>query len=75
MHTRPNATISLAVRYCDGSYAGGKGLHGTAHADGSGNYTWRWNVTTSCVGTATATVSVESAGQTITQSTTFIVTR
>ncbi len=75
VHTQPNATVSLAVRYCDGSYAGGKGLHGTAHADGSGNYTWRWNVTTGCVGAATATVSAKSAGQTITQSTTFIVTR
>lgn len=74
-HTRPNATVSLAVRYCDGSYAGGKGLHGTAHADSRGNYTWRWNVNTGCVGTATATVTAKSAGQTITQSTTFIVTR
>lgn len=75
VHTRPDAMVSLTVRYCDGSYAGGKGLHGSAHADGSGNYTWRWNVSTSCAGTATATVTAKSSGQTVTQSTTFTVTR
>jgi len=75
VHTQPNATLSLTVRYCDGSYAGGKGLHGTAHADGQGNYTWRWNVTTRCAGSATATVSAKSSGQTATESTTLIVTR
>lgn len=75
VHTRPDAMVSLTVRYCDGSYAGGKGLHGSAHADGSGNYTWRWNVNTSCAGTATATVTAKSSGQTVTQSTTFTVTR
>jgi hypothetical protein len=74
VHTQPDATVSLTVRYCDGSYAGGKGLHGNMHADGSGNYTWRWNVSTSCAGTATATVTAKSSGQTVTQSTTFTVT-
>ncbi|HEX5440888.1 MAG TPA: hypothetical protein VFW76_08395 [Ktedonobacterales bacterium] len=75
VHTQPGAMVSLTVRYCDGSYAGGKGLHGNAHADASGNYTWRWNVGASCAGTATATVTAKSSGQTVTQSTTFTVTR
>ncbi|HEY1390531.1 MAG TPA: hypothetical protein VGF38_18490 [Ktedonobacterales bacterium] len=75
VHTKSGAMVSLTVRYCDGSYAGGKGLHGNMHADGSGNYTWRWNVGNSCVGTATATVTAKSSGQTVTQSTTFTVTR
>lgn len=75
IHTRPDAAVSLSVRYCDGSYAGGKDLRGNAHADGSGNYTWRWIVITSCAGKATATVTAKSSGQTVTKSTTFIVTR
>ena len=75
VHTKPDATVSLTVRYCDGSYAGGKGLHGNMHADGNGNYTWRWNVSASCAGTATATVTAKSSGQTVTQSTTFTITR
>lgn len=75
VHTKPDAMVSLTVRYCDGSYAGGKGLHGNAHTDGSGNYTWRWNVSASCAGTATATVTAKSSGQTVIQSTTFTITR
>jgi len=75
VHTKPDAMVSLTVRYCDGSYAGGKGLHGSARTDASGNYTWRWNVSDSCAGTATATVTAKSSGQTVTQSTTFIITR
>ena len=75
VHTKPDAMVSLTVRYCDGSYAGGKGLHGSARTDGSGNYTWRWNVSASCAGTATATVTAKSSGQTVTQSTTFTITR
>lgn len=74
VHTLPNAALSLAVRYCDGSYAKGKAFHAVSYADGSGNYTWRWNVTTSCGGAATATVTANSAGQTATQSATFTVT-
>lgn len=75
VHTRPNAIVSLWVRYCDGSTIGGRSLSGTAHADGSGDYTWQWNVTTTCAGTATATVTAKSTGQSVTQSTTFTVTR
>ncbi len=75
VHTKPDAMVSLTVRYCDGSYAGGKGLHGNAHTDASGNYTWRWNVSASCAGTATATVTAKSSGQTVTQRTTFTITR
>src|SRR5690348_3369467 len=75
VHTQPDAAVSLTVRYCDGSYAGGKGLHGNMHADGSGNYTWRWNVGTTCAGAATATVTAKSSGQSATQSTTFTITR
>lgn len=75
VHTLPNATVSLTVRYCDGSYATGKGLRGSAHTNGSGDYTWRWKVTTHCAGTATATVTAKSSGQTITDRTTFTITR
>ena len=74
IHTAPNAAVSLAVKYCDGSFAKGKGLHGSAYTDSSGNYTWRWNITTGCAGTTTATVTAKSAGQTITQDTTFTIT-
>ena len=75
VRTLPHAALSLTVRYCDGSYAKGKAFHGASYADGGGNYTWRWNVNTSCLGAATATVTARSAGQTLTQSTTFTVTR
>lgn len=75
VHTLPNATVSLTVRYCDGSYATGKGLRGSAHTNGSGDYTWRWKVTTHCAGAATATVTAKSSGQTVTDHTTFTITR
>jgi hypothetical protein len=75
VHTQPNAVVSLAVRYCDGSDAGGKSLQGTGHTDGSGDYTWRWNVTTSCAGAATATVTAKATGRSVTQSTTFTIAR
>ena len=75
VHTQPNATLSLTVRYCDGNDATGKGLRGSAHTNGSGDYTWRWKVTTHCAGTATATVTAKSSGQTITDRTTFTITR
>ncbi|HEX8033116.1 MAG TPA: hypothetical protein VF510_04680 [Ktedonobacterales bacterium] len=75
VHTQPNAVLTLRVQYCDGSFAGGKSVQGTAHADGSGDHTWRWTVTTSCAGTATATVTAKSSGQITTQSTTFTITR
>lgn len=74
VHTQPGAILTIRVQYCDGSIAGGKSLQGIAHADGSGDYTWRWSVKTSCVGTATATVTAKSAGQSIIQSTTFTIT-
>jgi hypothetical protein len=74
VHTEPNATLTITVRYCDGNYAGGKGLRGIAHADSNGNYTWRWDVSTSCVGATTAEVTAKSGGQTVTQSTTFNIT-
>jgi hypothetical protein len=75
VRTLPHAALSLTVRYCDGSYAKGKAFHGASYADGGGNYTWRWNVNTTCLGAATATVTARSAGQTLTQSTTFTITR
>ncbi len=75
VHTLPHAVVSLTVRYCDNTYAKGKAFHGVNYADGSGNYTWRWNVTTTCSGTTTATVTAKSAGQTLTQSTTFTISR
>lgn len=74
VHTRPNAMLTVRVQYCDGSFAGGKSLQGIAHADGSGDYTWRWNVATTCAGTATATVTAKSGGESVTQSTTFTIT-
>lgn len=75
VHTRPNAILTLRVEYCDGSIVEGRSLQGTSHADGNGDYTWRWSVTTSCAGTATATVTAKSTGQTSTQSTTFTITK
>lgn len=75
VHTQPNAILTLSVRYCDGTFAGGKGLHTSASADGSGDYSWQFAVHTRCAGEATATVVAKSAGQTVTQSTTFNVTR
>lgn len=75
VHTLPNATVSLTVRYCDGNYATGKGLRGSAHTNSSGDYTWRWKVTTHCAGAATATVIAKSSSQTVTDRTTFTITR
>lgn len=75
VHTLPNAALSLSVRYCDSSYAKGKAFHGANFADGNGDYTWRWDVNTSCIGSATATVVAKSAGQTVTQSLTFTITK
>lgn len=75
VHTLPNATLSLSVRYCDGNSAKGKGFHGATYADKNGNYTWRWDISTSCVGSATATVTARSSGQTVTQSATFTISR
>jgi hypothetical protein len=74
VHTQANAILTLTVRYCDGTYAGGKGLNGSTSADASGDYTWEFAVHTKCAGTATATVVAKSAGQTVTKSTTFTVT-
>ena len=75
VHTQANAILRLTVRYCDGSYAESKSLRGSAHANGSGDYTWHWSVRTRCAGTATATVEAKSAGQSVTQSTTFTIAR
>ncbi len=71
VHTLPAATLSLSVRYCDGSTA--KGLHGSVTADGSGNYTWSWPVHPTCVGPATATVTARANGQSLTASDTFTI--
>ena len=75
VHTQPNATLTISVRYCDGNDAGGKSLRGAAHADNNGDYSWQWDVHTSCIGQATATVTSKAGGATITQSTTFAITR
>ena len=75
VHTLPNASVSISVRYCDGNDATGKGLRGSAHTNGSGDYTWQWKVTTHCAGAATATVTAKSGGQTVTDRTTFTITR
>ncbi|MGE5334439.1 MAG: hypothetical protein ACM3N4_07045 [Nitrososphaerota archaeon] len=75
VHTQPNAILTLSVRYCDGTLAGGRGLHTSASADDSGDFSWEFAVHTRCAGEATATVVAKSAGQTVTQSTTFNVTR
>lgn len=74
-HTLPGATLTLSVRYCDGSYAKGKVFHSAYTADGSGDYTFHWNVVTTCAGAATATVTAKSAGQSVTKSVTFTVTQ
>lgn len=73
VQTQPGASLSLAVRYCDGSTA--KGLHDGATADGSGNYTWTWLVRTSCAGPATAAVTANWNGQSLTQSDTFTIAK
>ena len=73
VHTLPQASLTLAVRYCDGTTA--KGLHGGVTADGSGNYTWSWPVHTTCAGPATATVKADWNGQSLTESDTFTITR
>lgn len=75
VHTLPNASLTLSVRYCDGNLAKGKGFHGATYADNNGNFTWRWEISTSCVGSATATVAARSSGQTVTQNTTFTISR
>lgn len=75
VHTLPHASLSLTVRYCDGSYAKGKAFHGVSYADSNGDYTWSWTVTTTCIGAATATVTATSAGKTVTSATTFTITR
>ena len=68
-HTLPSATLSITVRYCDGTYA--KGLHSAAVADASGNYTWSWPVRMACVGSATATVTAKLNGAAITATQSF----
>ncbi len=73
VHTLPRASLTLTVRYCDGSTA--KGLHGSVTADGSGNYTWTWLVRTTCAGPAIATVTASGNGQSLTESDTFTITR
>ena len=73
VHTLPQTVLSLTIRYCDGTYA--KGLHGNATADAAGNYTWSWVVRTSCVGTATATVTGAWNGQSVTKSDSFAIAR
>ena len=71
VQTRPNAIVSLSVRYCDGTFA--RGLQGTAHADSHGVYTWTWSVHTTCA-SATATVTAKATGRSVTQSMTFSIT-
>lgn len=76
VRTTPHAALNLTVRYCDGSNAKGKTFHTTSYADSGGNYTWRWNVPSgACVGAATATVTAQLAGHTISQRDTFAITR
>lgn len=75
VHTIPSATLTITVRYCDGSYAGGKDLHGSYTPDRSGNFIWIFAVHTRCAGTATATVTAKSAGKTVTQSKKFTITQ
>lgn len=70
--TLPSASLSLTVRYCDGTDA--KGLHGSATASSTGAYTWTWPVRTTCAGAATATVTAQWQGKTVTASKTFTIT-
>jgi hypothetical protein len=73
-HTLPGAALSLNVSYS--KCRGVKSFRSASHADSSGNYTWSWNVPTTCLpgAMATATVTASSAGQTAPQSTTFKIT-
>lgn len=72
VHTAPSATLSITVRYCDGTDA--KGLHGAVLADASGNHTWSWAIRMACVGQATATVSATQNGHTLTATKSFAIT-
>jgi hypothetical protein len=74
VHTQPGASLNLTVRYCDGSYAGGRSLHSSVTADSGGNFTWIFAVHTRCAGSATATVAATSAGKTVTKAKTFTIT-
>lgn len=73
VHTQPGASLNLTVRYCDGSYAGGRDLRGSVTADRGGNFIWIFAVHTRCAGSATATVAATSAGKTVTKSTKFTI--
>jgi len=75
VHTLPNASLTLSVGDVSLNLTKGKGFHGATYADNNGNFTWRWEISTSCVGSATATVAARSSGQTVTQSVTFTVSR
>lgn len=76
VRTAPHAALSLTVRYCDGSNAKGKIFHSVSYADSGGNNTWSWNVPSgACIGAATATVTAQLAGHTISQRDTFAITR
>ena len=74
VHTQPGASLNLTVRYCDGTYAGGRNLRGSVTADSGGNFIWIFAVHTRCAGSATATVAATSAGKTVTKSTRFTIT-
>lgn len=72
VQTAPSATVSLSVRYCDGSTA--KGLRSAGTADANGAYTWSWSVHMTCVGPATATVTAKRGGVSTTATKTFTIT-
>ena len=73
VHTEPSAALAITVTYCSGYDATSSSLQGTSYADANGNYTWNWEPETKCRGAATATVSANWQGQSVTNSDNFTV--
>jgi hypothetical protein len=73
VHTQAGAALTITITYCSGYKAVSSSLQGVAYADTSGNYTWTWTPETVCRGPATADVTAQLAGQTVTQSDPFTV--
>jgi hypothetical protein len=80
VHTQPYAALLLSISYCTGNIVNGQSkewasvpTQGWVHADGNGDYTWNFNPKTRCIGPATATVTANWQGQSVTRSATFIV--
>src|SRR5260221_1382140 len=70
-HTLPGTALTIKVLYCSGHYATSQSLQGTSYADAGGDDIWAWDVQTSCLGRATAYVTANWHGKTISKSANF----